>query len=592
MVASCGVPVDADTAKFETSPEAESQTQALTMGGHYRIVSMWSGQAMDVSGCGTANGSGIDQWGYWKGTCQQWTITTSQGGYKLQSVASNRCLDIPSGSTANGANPQLYDCLNNTAQAYFLTQLSDASWTITNQNSGLCIEIPSNSITPGQRLDQWTCNGGTNQHWRLEPVDANGVPTFGTQQIHPQALSFYMIPDFWNEYGNNWTAVQNSLNLLHSLMPSAWVRWDNETGHNYTWPNGDSTTVVDQFLGRMQTAGIPTIIAATAVNGYNNYWAMSPQGTPNFGLRDFASSGYASFAGTEMGKYSVVQMVETANEADTNWFVNDADNSADFNTYMNAVTAAVSPTSGKLLGPANAGTSGNIWNNWMGRNIANLSYHNYNGAAGLQDFTGKQVYVTEYGPTGSGNLDPGLLLSDLWTAEQTGKLGNTVRKIFYQQLFDNNTSGRGRGGFNSQAMEGSHFAFRDYLRALIAYQGQVSSNAFISPTGNDFVATDDGNGNTSVLAWNNSTSTESGRYIFVPGTSVAANATLYVTIINPGDANVIQCLAYGSQSTASFAIGKSVDGSSPPSVVGLTVNSLPAHAAVMVSTKNCSTLTQ
>ena len=576
---------------MDAPPEA-SQNQALTSGQRYRVVSMFSGQAMDIAGCATANAAVVDQWGYWRGTCQQWTLQSSLGGYRFVGAASGRCLDVPGGSRTAGQGVALWDCLNNTVQAWNLNQQADGSYTIVNQNSGLCLDIPNNSIQPGLGLDQWTCNGGTNQTWRLEPVDGNGVPTFGNQTLHPQKLGFYMVPDFWNEYVANWPAVQSALNILHQVMPNAWVRWDNETGHNYTWPNGDSQANVDAFLGRAQTAGVPMIIAASAVNGYNNYWANNSS-TPVFGLRDFANSGFVQWAVAEMNKYSVVKMVETPNEANTSWFVNDADNTADFDYYMNVLNSAVSPTSGRVLGPATAWNGGQIWDDWMGRNYPTLSYHVYSGAAGLYDYPGKQVYITEYGPSGSGNLDPALLLSDLWTVEQTGKLNTTIQKLFYEELLDNSLSGRARGAINSQAMEGSHFAFRDYFRAMMTYQGQASTNAMLYPSGNDFFATDDGNGNTSVLAWNNSTNTESNRYIFVPGTTLGKNAALYVTKIVAGEANVIQCVPIGAQNWVTAAIGKPVDGNSPPSVLGVTVNTLEPHAAIMVSTvNNCGLLTQ
>ena len=578
---------------FEEASSATTAQQAITSGQQYRLVSMWSGQVVDVSGGGTANGSQIDQWGYSRGSNQIWTLqASSYGGFSIVGKGSSRCIDIPNGVATNGTFMQLYDCLNNSVQAWNFVVQADGSFIIKDDSTGKCLEIPSNSITAGQRLDEWDCNGGTNQNWRVEPVDVNGLATFGNIHINPDKLGLYMIPDIWNQYQSNWTTTQNSLNLLHARLPNLWVRWDNETGHNYTVTGGNSAANVDAFLSRCNTAGLPMIITASAVNGYNNYWANGNT-NPSWSMLDMASSGMNQTAVNEMNNSypSIIKMVETLNEPDQAGFVSDPCNASHFDTYMNNLTTYISMTSGKLLGPATAATSGTIMTDWLNRSPANVSYHNYNGAAGLVDFTGKQVYVTEYGPTGSASLDPAVFFSDLYTAETTGKLGNTVQKIFYTQLFDSSTTGRGRGGFSSQATEGTHWAISDYLRSMFMYKAMASTNAFYSPTGNQFFAADDGNGNTSVLVWNSGTGTMTNTYFFVPGTSLPSNATLYVTTVVPGNLNTTTCQAYSAQSAVTAAIGKPAqDGSSPPAVFGVTINTLASHAAVMVSTQSCTNL--
>lgn len=592
-MSACGQNTTSQATFEDTAGASATQEQGITSGNQYRLVSQWSGQVVDIAGGGTGNGSAIDQWGYSRGSNQIWKLqSSSYGGFSIVGKGSSRCVDVPNGVATNGTNLQLYDCLNNNVQAWNFVVQSDGSFIIKNEANGKCLEIPSNSITAGQNLDQWDCNGGTNQNWRVEPVDANGLATFGNIHLNPDKLSLYMIPDIWNQYQGDWNRTQNSLNLLHARMPNLWVRWDNETGHNYTVTGGNSAANVDAFLSRCNTAGLPMIITASAVNGYNNYWANGNT-NPSWSMLDMASSGYNRTAVNEMNNSypNIIKMVETVNEPDQAGFVSDPCNASHFDTYMSNLNGYLPMSSGKLLGPATAASSGSIMTDWLNRNPVNVSYHNYSGAAGLVDFTGKQVYVTEYGPAGSASLDPAVLLGDLYTAETTGKLGNTVQKIFYTQLFDSSTTGRGRGGFSSQNTEGNHWAISDYLRSMFMYKAMASVNGYAVPGGNPFFAADDGNGNTSVLIWNAGSGAISNTYFFVPGTSLASNATLYVTQVVPGNLNTTTCSAYSSQSVVTAAIGKpSQDGSSPPAVFGVTVNSLPAHAAVMVSTQSCTNL--
>ena len=46
------------------------------------------------------------------------------------------------------------------------------SYTLVNRNSGKCLDVNGGSTADGANVQQWTCNGGTNQRWRVE--DAGG----------------------------------------------------------------------------------------------------------------------------------------------------------------------------------------------------------------------------------------------------------------------------------------------------------------------------------------------------------------------------------------------------------------------------------
>lgn len=49
---------------------------------------------------------------------------------------------------------------------------TSATYTLVNRNSGKCLDVNGASTADGANVQQWTCNGGQNQRWRVE--DAGG----------------------------------------------------------------------------------------------------------------------------------------------------------------------------------------------------------------------------------------------------------------------------------------------------------------------------------------------------------------------------------------------------------------------------------
>lgn len=47
------------------------------------------------------------------------------------------------------------------------SQARFADGTLVNPASGKCLDDPGSSTTNGVRLDLWTCNNGSNQHWAI-----------------------------------------------------------------------------------------------------------------------------------------------------------------------------------------------------------------------------------------------------------------------------------------------------------------------------------------------------------------------------------------------------------------------------------------
>jgi len=86
----------------------------LNSDGTYTLVNPASGLALDVAGCGTTNGTNVDVWAKGVGVCdggagQRWSIQlNSDSTYTLVSSANNLALDVSGCGTTNGTNVQVW----------------------------------------------------------------------------------------------------------------------------------------------------------------------------------------------------------------------------------------------------------------------------------------------------------------------------------------------------------------------------------------------------------------------------------------------------------------------------------------------------
>ena len=73
-----------------------------------------------------------------------------------------KCLDITGGSTANGALIEEWTCNGGSNQQWLAV-----NGELVNPASGKCLDDPGFNTTQGTQLDLWTCNGGSNQQWSV-----------------------------------------------------------------------------------------------------------------------------------------------------------------------------------------------------------------------------------------------------------------------------------------------------------------------------------------------------------------------------------------------------------------------------------------
>jgi hypothetical protein len=82
---------------------------------------------------------------------------------------SGKCLDLPGWSGARYEILQQYDCNGGTNQQWIFRPVGDGYYNIISRHSGQCVDVPG-SVTYPIEIQQYPCNGQTNQQWYYEPT--------------------------------------------------------------------------------------------------------------------------------------------------------------------------------------------------------------------------------------------------------------------------------------------------------------------------------------------------------------------------------------------------------------------------------------
>lgn len=145
-------------------------TQPNNIGGVHAIVSKQNGVAIDNGGGFTTSGShiaGVVQWGLNPSRNQKWNFTqNADTSWNIISEASGQALDVPGGSTVNGTQVIQWPLNRDLNQRWRVDQQPDGSYKIWNQASGLALDN-SSSAANGRALVQWGWNGQPQQRWLL-----------------------------------------------------------------------------------------------------------------------------------------------------------------------------------------------------------------------------------------------------------------------------------------------------------------------------------------------------------------------------------------------------------------------------------------
>ena len=150
-------------------------TRLLTKNGPatFKLVNLHSGHCLDVAAASRSPNALVNQF-----TChglanQRWYLYSLPWANKSIVINdwSGLCLDIPNHSTANGVQVQQFPCHGRANQQFAQLPAPAGSGRtdvgLQVQHSAKCLDVPGWATASGTRVNQFTCNGGTNQRWRM-----------------------------------------------------------------------------------------------------------------------------------------------------------------------------------------------------------------------------------------------------------------------------------------------------------------------------------------------------------------------------------------------------------------------------------------
>jgi uncharacterized protein (DUF1800 family) len=92
------------------------------------------------------------------------------GSYELVARHSGKCLDVSGVSMDDGAPAIQWTCTGGPNQTWTLQPASDGYYNLIASHSGKLLDVSGASTDDGARVIQWPANGGQNQQWLPQPV--------------------------------------------------------------------------------------------------------------------------------------------------------------------------------------------------------------------------------------------------------------------------------------------------------------------------------------------------------------------------------------------------------------------------------------
>src|ERR1035437_634216 len=295
-----------------TDPVASRESSSTTTGGTYKLLSRYSGKALDANNNGTANGTQIIQWTYGAGANQQWRISSVGNNlYSIIGVGSGKCIDISGWGTTNDTKVQLWDYVGGSNQKFYFNPTTNGYYEILPSHAtGSCLDVQGPSTADGAVVHLWQWVNATNQQWLLQPVD-------GTAKLISQNSGKCLCP-----YGGgtaNGTQIHQWDYINSSYTDQQWTLTDTGSG-NYKFINVKSGRALDVSGG-----GTANQTKVQLWDDYSNtaqLYKVTSTEVGQFRISPNCAPGSClDVSGVSTANGAVVQLWQWLNQANQKWSV-------------------------------------------------------------------------------------------------------------------------------------------------------------------------------------------------------------------------------------------------------------------------------
>jgi Beta-1,3-glucanase/Ricin-type beta-trefoil lectin domain-like len=218
-----------DSARFNiTVGSTSNPPTGITSGAVYKLVNASSNLALDVAGCGTANGTNVQVWADGVGVCNSGAgqafrpTLNADGTYTLTNPTSGLALDVAGCGTNNNTNIQMWAngigvCNGGAGQRWRINANSDGTYTLVNPNSNKALDVAGGGASNGTNVQLYDQNNSGAQKWRVSTWTATGNPQTctGAGCVWNGNTTFNMVNNtrgayadnqvYWAIIGRDWT---------------------------------------------------------------------------------------------------------------------------------------------------------------------------------------------------------------------------------------------------------------------------------------------------------------------------------------------------------------------------------------------------
>jgi photosystem II stability/assembly factor-like uncharacterized protein len=157
----------------------DSEAVPVDEAAYYQLVSVHSGNALDVAGADTADGVRIQQEKRaTSAASQQWRLKPADDGYyQLVNHNSGKVLGVRSTSVTPTATVEQQSDTGAAAQQWKLSDAGGGAVKIVSRGSGMVLCVHDGTGADGQAVIQATDRGGADQQWKLAKADTVATPS-------------------------------------------------------------------------------------------------------------------------------------------------------------------------------------------------------------------------------------------------------------------------------------------------------------------------------------------------------------------------------------------------------------------------------
>ncbi len=138
--------------------------------GVYNLVNVNSNKCVDVPGASTSTAEQVQQWTCGTGDNQKWKIEPVGPYFKLTAVHSGKVLEWYDPNAGDGGLADQWDFTSGWMEQQWSIAKTANGFKLVNASNGKCLDVPGFSNTDGVKLQQFTCNSGDNQNFKLQAL--------------------------------------------------------------------------------------------------------------------------------------------------------------------------------------------------------------------------------------------------------------------------------------------------------------------------------------------------------------------------------------------------------------------------------------